>query len=92
MMSLPKAKSLANVIILYDLKAQDGRSAVEARFAVDAGGGKIYASPKMTFYSCAYDTQAGRISAFNRVAALCDEHGCKILAYYCGQKHRAVWQ
>lgn len=85
-------KPLTNAIVFYDLKARDGRSVLEARYALDAGDGKVYISPKATFYSCAYNTQAGRIAAFNRVAAVCKEMDCQILTYCCGQKHRAFWQ
>lgn len=80
------------VAILVDVVARDGRNAVEVRQAVELGEGYV-ANTKGTVYSCAYNSQAGRIAAHCRAAIFCKESGYTVVHIRnCEGNQRAAWQ
>jgi hypothetical protein len=79
-------------ILYYDLGTRDGRSAIEVKAVAVLGDGALYVSPKGTVYSCAYDSQAGRIAAFGRVVNFCTQANVRVLAFENGKGRRASWQ
>lgn len=74
------------VILFYDLSTRDGRKAIELREFVVLGDGGMFASPKSTVYSCAYTTQAERITACRRALGL----NMNIIDFIDGSGKRAV--
>jgi len=79
-------------ILYYDLTTRDGRHAIEVRRAETIGNGMLYVSVRATIYSCAYNTQAGRIAAFGRATSFCNGNSVRILTFENGAGRRAVWQ
>jgi TnpA family transposase len=80
------------LILFYDLATRDGRRCIEIRKAVPVDGGYLYASHKMTVYSCAYKTQTERQVAFTRAIEFSKQTNLEIRDYVDGKDRRAVWQ
>lgn len=78
--------------VFYDLVTRDGRCAIEIRTVAPVGEGLLYASQRATIYSCAYNTQSGRIAAFGRAVSFCTANNLRIRAFEDGCGCRAAWQ
>lgn len=86
-----KAQEARRVAILFDLKARDGRRAVEVR-ELSALADGYYASPRSTVYSCAYASQKERILALQRARAFCDIRGRHVVHFGRADGKHAAWQ
>lgn len=75
------------VTILFDLETRDGRKAVEIYEATQSGGCKFRKQP---IYSCAYDTQAGRILALRRAGLFCDHRARHVVQFLKAEKRSAI--
>ncbi len=80
-----------DVVLFYDLLTRDGRRAIEIR-AIQHIEKMYYCPPRKTLYSCAYDTQLGRIIAFGRAISFCREDQLVILLFQDAATCSAIWQ